>query len=65
VLDDASTGHASMPRFDHHADTTRLQHIVDNAGDLGGYPLLYLEPPCDSVNDAGELGIPTTRRSGR
>src|SRR6476646_4703364 len=45
-----------MLSFQHDADTAGLQVHLQPVGDLSGESFLYLQPRCELVDDAGELG---------
>src|SRR5690606_26921694 len=64
MLVDAAARHAAVARLDHDRDALRLEHLVERLRDLAGQPLLKLQPPRESVNEARELRNPHDAAGG-
>ena len=59
----APHGHAKMHALNHHADTVRIESILEGCRNLLGQALLHLHSPSEELGDAHQLGEAHNLRS--
>ena len=58
LLFDAAHLHAHVARFDDHRHTHRVERLLDAVANLHRQPLLYLKPPGEAFDYAGDFRQP-------